>query len=119
MSIPALDLWDVLLPKGYVSVFHEDNQACICIADNPISQKRTRHVDIRYHFIRDYIIDGTITMEYCSTKLMLADILTKAMQKPQFERLRNKIICDVTKFIGNDLLTTTAYCQVVYQSLTQ
>ena len=31
---------------------HEDNQACIQIADNPISQRRTRHVDIRYHFVK-------------------------------------------------------------------
>ena len=42
----------------------EDNQATICIADNPISQRRTRYVDIRYHFVRDYINDGTVTVEY-------------------------------------------------------
>ena len=63
---------------------HEDNQACIQIADNPISQRRTRHVDIRYHFVRDYIEDGTISVRYCPTADMLADIMTKAMNRPYF-----------------------------------
>ena len=66
---------DIELPMRIL----EDNQTCILIADNPISQRRTRHTDIRYHFVRDYILDGTISVEYCPTKEMLADILTKAM----------------------------------------
>ena len=106
---------DIQLPM----TVHEDNQACIQIADNPISQRRTRHVDIRYHFVRDYIEDGTISMKYCSTKDMLADIMTKAMHKPTFEGLRNKIINDVTKFIDGDLLVSLAYCKSIYSNLVQ
>ena len=98
---------------------YEDNQACIQIADNPISQRRTRHIDIRYHFVRDYIEDGTITMEYCTSAQMLADIMTKIMHKPTFERLRNKIIGDVMQFLQSDLLTSIAYCQSTYNNLVQ
>ena len=105
---------DIELPMQ----IHEDNQACIQIADNPISQRRTRHVDIRYHFIRDYINEGLISVMYCPTARMLADILTKALHKPAFQRLRDKIIGDVMQFISNDLLVSIAYCRTIYDSLT-
>ena len=95
---------------------HEDNQACIQIADNPISQRRTRHVDIRYHFVRDYIEDGTVSVKYCPTAQMLADIMTKIMPKPTFARLRDKVINDVMKFIKPDFLLRISYCQALYNS---
>ena len=95
----------------------EDNQATICIADNPISQRRTRYVDIRYHFVRDFINDGTVTVEYCPTSQMLADILTKSMHKPIFEGLRDKIIGNVIEFLDKDLLVSASYCRCMYNSL--
>ena len=94
----------------------EDNQACIQIADNPVSQRRTRHMDIRYHFVRDYIEDGTVTVKYCPTQQMLADIMTKMMPKPTFTRLRNKIIGDVMKFIKPNFLVRISYCKQLYKS---
>ena len=98
---------------------YEDNQTCITIANNHMSQKRTRYIDIRYHFIRDYTEDGTIKLiYYCQTKNMLADILTKALPKPQHEHLRNQILTDVLQFIGSDLLTQAAYCKALLASLT-
>ena len=97
----------------------EDNQACIQIADNPISQRRTRHVDIRYHFVRDYINDGTVTLAYCATKDMLADIMTKIMPRAAFTKLRDKIIGDVMKFIGNDFLISLVLCDKIHDSLTK
>ena len=97
---------------------YEDNQTCITIANNHMSQKRTRYIDIRYHFIRDYTQDGTIKLIYCETKRMLADILTKALPKPQHERLRNQILTDVLQFIGQDMLTQAAYCKALLASLT-
>ena len=95
----------------------EDNQSCICIADNPISQRRTRHIDIRYHFIRDYILDGTITVKYCPTKQMLVDILTKSLHRPIFTDLRDRIIGNILEFIDNDLFVSLAYCQSIYNDL--
>ena len=91
----------------------EDNQACIRIADNPVSQRKTTHMDIRFHFIRDYVIDGTVSIEYCPTREMLADIMTKVMHKPTFTRLRSKIISDVHEYLTSDLLLSISYCQAI------
>ena len=100
-------------------VVMEDNQACIQIADNPVSQRRTRHMDVRYHFIRDQINDGIITVRYCATRDMLADVLTKVMPRPAFLRLRDKIVGDVMAFIRDDFLLSVGYCREIYNTLTR
>ena len=64
--------------ENNIPVF-EDNEACIHLATNPTAPKRTRHVDIRYHFIRDYCTNKTIDVQYVCTKLQVADILTTAL----------------------------------------
>ena len=73
------------------TVIREDNQGAIAMAKNPVGHKRTKHIDIKHHFIREAVHDGTIALEYCETKQMLVDILTKALPKPQFEKLREKL----------------------------
>ena len=69
---------------------YEDNQTCITIVNNHMDQRRTRYIDIRYHFIRDYTKDDTIKfikLIYCDTKHILVDTLTKTLPKPQHESL--------------------------------
>ena len=58
-----------------------DNQSCIKLIKNPILYKRCKHIDVRYHFIRDLIKREELTFEYCNTKDMVADILTKALTR--------------------------------------
>ena len=62
-------------PKLPVTVF-SDNQSAISIATN---DKRTKHIDVRYHYTRDKIQDGTIELQYCPTEDNVADIFTKAL----------------------------------------
>ena len=76
-------------------------------------------MDIRFHFVRDYINDGTVSVHYCPTNQMLADIMTKAMHKPIFESLRDRIIGDVLSFLNTDLLVSVQYCKSVYTHLVQ
>ena len=54
----------------------EDNQAAIGLTRNPIEHKRTKHIDIKYHFVREHVMIGSLFVKYCNTKEMLADILT-------------------------------------------
>ena len=79
------ELW---LKEINPTVIREDNQGAIAIANNPVSHARTKHIDIKYHFIRDAVINKTIVLEYCRTEDMIADILTKALCKGRFQFLR-------------------------------
>ena len=66
----------------------EDNQAALAIARNPVFYSKTKHIDVCYHFTREAIGNCQIELEYCPTKDMIADILTKPLTKTQFERCR-------------------------------
>jgi hypothetical protein len=63
-----------------------DSQGCIALAKNPDQHSRTKHIDIKYHFIRQHVVDGTIAITYVSTSDMAADILTKALDKQAHEK---------------------------------
>ena len=52
-----------------------------CSSENPVCCQRSKHIDIRYHFVRFALGDGRITIEYCSTADRVADILTKSVTK--------------------------------------
>lgn len=56
-----------------------DNQGAIFLAVNPAHDRRTKHIDIRYHFVREYIEDGNATIYYVATDEMIADIMTKSL----------------------------------------
>jgi hypothetical protein len=73
------------------TVIYEDNQACIEIIKNPKDHGRTKHIDIRYHFIRDKVLSGDVEFAYVQSNDQVADILTKALAKPAFVRLREMI----------------------------
>ena len=70
---------------------YEDNQGSIALAKNPEFHKRTKHIDIRYHFVREKVEEGEVVLQYVSTTDMLADIMTKAITAVQFENLRNRL----------------------------
>ena len=62
-----------------VMTLYCDNLSAINITKNPIQHSRTKHIDIRHHFIRDLVEDKVITLEHVATELQLADIFTKAL----------------------------------------
>lgn len=68
-----------------------DNQSAIRLAGNPEYHKKTKHIDVRYHFVREVYERGDIDIRYVETKLQLADILTKPLAKQQFNNLRSMI----------------------------
>nr|GEZ85436.1 retrovirus-related Pol polyprotein from transposon TNT 1-94 [Tanacetum cinerariifolium] len=76
--------YDVLYDK--VSIFY-DNTSAISISDNPVLHSRTKHIDIKYHFIRDHILKDDIKLYFVPTDLQLADIFTKPLAEPSFTRL--------------------------------
>ena len=69
----------------------EDNQGAIALAKNPTHHSRTKHIDIKYHYVREAVSTKEINLEYCPTQDMIADSLTKGLPRPQFEKLRLKL----------------------------
>ena len=68
------------------TIVYEDNQGTIALAKNPVSRQRWKHVDIKYHFIRSNVNEGKVTLVYCSTEEMVADIMTKPVTKLKLKK---------------------------------
>ena len=77
-----------------VLILYYENLSAINISKNPIQHSRTKHIDIRHHFIRDLVEEKVVTLEHVDTEEQLTDIFTKALDAKQFENLRRKLgIC--------------------------
>jgi hypothetical protein len=64
-----------------------DNTSAIAITNNPVQHSRTKHIDIRYHFIREHVTNGTVELHFVPTEQQLADIFTKPLDEITFSRL--------------------------------
>jgi hypothetical protein len=80
----------VTKPVGAVIVY-EDNQGAIALATNNGYHARTKHIDIRYHFVREKIERGAIQLTYIETANQLADFLTKLLPGKRLRYLLEKI----------------------------
>lgn len=66
---------------------YEDNQSCIKLIQDEKSCQRTKHIDTKFHFIRELYKSGTIDIKYCPTSDMPADLLTKPLESVKLKRL--------------------------------
>ena len=76
------------------SILYQDNTSSILIEKNGRSSctKRTRHMNIRYFFIKDEVDAKRVRIEHCRTDVMLADFFTKPLQGTPFKKLRDEIM---------------------------
>jgi hypothetical protein len=68
-----------------------DNESAIRLTDNPIEHSRTKHIDIRHHFLRDHQQKGDIEVYHISTENQLVDIFTKPLDEKRFCRLHSEL----------------------------
>ncbi|EGD73741.1 hypothetical protein PTSG_13204 [Salpingoeca rosetta] len=73
-------------PEAGVTKMLTDNQATIAIGNDHVTKPRTKHIRVRHHFVRELIADGTIVLQHCPGTQMVADALTKALDKQTFEQ---------------------------------
>ena len=81
-------LEDISFVQNKPTMIKEDNQGAIALSKNPKYHPRTKHIDIKHHFIRDKVAKKAVVLDYCPTEEMLSDLLTKPLGKTLFQRFR-------------------------------
>ena len=71
---------------------YEDNDGAIQLAQNPLSSGRTKHIDVRHHFIRDLVKEGKMAIKHVESAKQRADCLTKALGGEPFMEHRNVVM---------------------------
>lgn len=87
-----------LLGCATKSVLFMDNQSALRLVKNPEFHRRTKHIDVRFHFIREKFNEGGFDLQYVSTQNQIADICTKPLGREKFQRFREMMgICSLTE----------------------
>ena len=67
------------------TVIHHDNQSCVQMSVSPVFHDKSKHIEIRYHFIRDMVQKGTVELQHIPTDDQTVDVLTKPLPTMKFE----------------------------------
>ena len=68
-----------------------DNSSAIKLSKNPIMHGRSKHIDVKFHFLRDLTREGTVELVHYSTQEQLSDIMTKPLKLEVFLKLRDRL----------------------------
>ena len=75
-----------------------DNQPAIALAKNPVLHDQSKHIDVKFHFLRDYVDGGQIVIEFVETGRQLANVLTKPLGRLRFTEMKKMI--DMVEVLG-------------------
>jgi hypothetical protein len=84
-------LKDLMHNQEKATTIYCDNKSTIALSKNHVFHKKTKHIDTRYHFIRELVNNGELILQHCRSNEQLADIFTKALAQDQFEYLREAL----------------------------
>ena len=70
---------------------HCDNHSCVKLSDNPVFHEKSKHIEIKYHYIRDMVQRGVVKLQYVATKEHIADVLMKSLARIKFDYFREKL----------------------------
>jgi len=79
-------------PQLSPTVIYNDNQAAIAMSKQSFSSSSTRHMKIKFHYIRQLVKDGSVKVNFLPTTSMVADMMTKALDRVLFERFRKMLL---------------------------
>jgi hypothetical protein len=84
------------------SVLYVYNQAAKSIAENQIINAKSKHIQVKYYFVKELVRDKKIELKWVSTKQQLADILTKAVKTGDYVKIRDALMTQVKKVEDHD-----------------
>ena len=82
------DLFDLQLDATCI---YCDNQSCVKLSKNPVFHDKSKHIEIKYHYIRDMVQRGEVKLQYVVIGEHIANVLTKPLARVKFEYFREKL----------------------------
>jgi hypothetical protein len=73
------------------TVIHCDNQSCVKLSENPVFHDKSKHIEIKYHYIRDMVQRKEVLVQYLPTDEQVVDVLTKPLTRMKFEYFRDRL----------------------------
>ena len=70
---------------------HCNNQSCVKLSENPVFHDKSKHIEIKYHYIRDMVQRGAVKLQYVATNEQIVDVLMKPLARVKFEYFREKL----------------------------
>ena len=89
-------------------MIHYDNQSCIHMSVNTVFYDKTKHIEIRYHYIRDMVQKGAVELQFVLTDDQIADILTKPLLKTKFDYFHRRLGVEENASLVEEKLTQTS-----------
>ena len=83
--------------EGDPPMLSVDNKATISLIKNSVLHDRSKHIEIRFHYIRECVDRGLIKINFNRTKEQLGDIFTKSLARVKFEELHSKIVVQIIR----------------------
>lgn len=77
--------------KLETTIIHCDNQSCMKLSENPVFHDRSKHIDLKHHYIRDMVQRNIVKLKFIATDQQTADILTKPLSLTKFVHFRGKL----------------------------
>jgi len=74
-----------------VTVIFCDNQSCVKLSENSVFHDRSKHIDMKYHYIRDIVQKGGVKLQYVSTEAQGGDIFTKPLARVKFAYFQERL----------------------------
>jgi len=80
--------WVILLPTP----LFVDNTGALQLATNPVFHERSKHIEVDCHYIREKVLDHSLSLSHLATQEQLADLFTKPLARPRHHYLMNKLM---------------------------
>ena len=100
------------MPCTVINIF-SNAKAAIAIAENPVQHGRTKHINVKYHFIREKIEAKEVKITYIPTQAQLADFFTKSLPTARFQELRHNLGVVESLKQGEDVSNTSSDSQTL------
>ena len=82
------DLFDLQMDATFI---HCDNQSCVKLSENLVFHDKSKHINIKCHYIKDMVQRGAVILQYVATDKMIVDVLTKPLARMKFEYFRETL----------------------------